>query len=114
MDFVEPLPEDGGYNMLLTISDRLGSDVRLVATHSNDTAKQMAAIFFDEWFYENGMPIEIFCDRDKLWTSKFWRALQKMSGVRLALSFVFHPQTNGLSERTNKTVIQALRYYVNR
>jgi hypothetical protein len=36
----------------------------------------------------------------------------KLTGVKLKLSSAFHPQTNSTSERTNKTINQAIRYHV--
>src|SRR5271163_3167755 len=38
--------------------------------------------------------------------------LHQLMGVKLKLSSSYHPQTDGSSERTNKTMIQALRYHV--
>ncbi|EGU13057.1 RNA binding protein [Rhodotorula toruloides ATCC 204091] len=35
-------------------------------------------------------------------------------GIKLQLSTAFHPETDGQSERTNKTVVQVLRQYVSR
>lgn len=88
--------------------------VQLVPCRSDITAKEFAEIFFDRWYCENGLPKDIISDRDRLFTSAFWQHLHKLSGVKLKLSTVFHPQTDGLSERTNKTVVQMLRYHVDR
>lgn len=44
--------------------------------------------------------------------SQFWRTLHKLTGVKLKLSTVYHPETDGASERTNKTINQCLRYHV--
>ncbi len=114
MDFVGPLPEDGGFDILLTISDRLGSDICLIATQSNDTAEQTAAVFFDKWFCKNGMPLEIYCDRNKLWTSKFWRALQS-SGVhskrcREFASHCYWPSIRRLMAYQSKQIRQSSRH----
>lgn len=114
IDFVGPLPEDQGFNYLATITDRLGADIRLVPCRTDVTAEQFALLFFDNWYCENGLPLDITSDRDKLFLSRFWRALHKLSGVKLKMSTAFHPQTDGSSERTNKTVIQALRFHVDR
>lgn len=114
IDFIGPLPRDQGFDCIMTLTDRLGADVRIVPTHTNVTAEQMAVLFFDNWYCENGLPLEIISDRDKLFISKFWRALHKLSGVKLKMSSAFHPQTDGASERTNKTVNQCLRYHVRR
>jgi len=115
LDFVGPLPEDGGKNCILTITDRLGgADIRLIPTRTDINAEELALLFFEHWYCENGLPLEIISDRDKLFVSKFWTALHGLTGVKLRLSSAYHPQTDGSSERTNKTLNQMLRYYVNR
>ncbi|KAJ2925766.1 hypothetical protein H1R20_g11329, partial [Candolleomyces eurysporus] len=114
IDFVGPLPVDKGLDCVVTMTDRLGADVKLVPCKSTVTAQEFAEIFFDHWYCDNGLPLEIVSDRDKLFTSKFWKTLHTLTGVKLKMSSAFHPQTDGSSERTNKTVIQALRYHVER
>ncbi len=32
MDFIRPLPVDEGFDMILTFTDRSGSDIRLILT----------------------------------------------------------------------------------
>ncbi len=78
------------------------------------TAEQLAVIFFESWYCENGLPLEVVCDRDKLFVSKFWKTLMELTGVSIKMSSAFHPQTDGASERTNKTVNQAIRFHVER
>jgi len=112
MDFIGPLPLDANYDCILTITDRLGADIRLIPTCINITAEELAVIFFDNWYCENGLPSNIVCDRDKLFVSQFWKALTKLTGVKLKMSTSYHPETDGSSERSNKTVNQMLRYHV--
>ena len=114
MDFIGPLPKDEGNNCIVTFTDRLGSDIQLAATRTDITAEELAYVFFDKWYCENGLPTDIVSDRDKLFISKFWRALHKLTGVKLKMSTAYHPQTDGASERTNKTVNQCLRFHVER
>lgn len=114
LDFVGPLPEDQGFNMLLTITDSLGADMRLVPCRTDDDARTTARLFFNHWYCENGLPLRLVSDRDKLFTSLFWRSLHSLTGVKLNMSTAFHPQSDGVSERSNKTVVQALRYHVDR
>jgi len=52
-------------------------------------------------------------DRDKLFTSKFWKELHKRIRIDLRMSTSFHPETDGSSERSNKSMIEALRHYIN-
>jgi hypothetical protein len=114
MDFIGPLPLDHGFDCILTITDRLGSDIRIIPTSTKLTAKELAVLFFDNWYCENGLPSDIVSDRDKLFMSKFWKHLSIISGVKCKASSSFHPQSNGASERTNKTVNQSLRFHVER
>jgi len=114
MDFVGPLPEDKGFNCILTISDRLNSEFRLIPTRTDINAKELALVFFDKWYCENGLPLELITDRDKLFMSRFWHYLSLLTGIKHKASTSFHPQSDGSSERTNKTLVQSLRFHVER
>ncbi|SGY95245.1 BQ5605_C036g11481 [Microbotryum silenes-dioicae] len=114
LDFVGPLPKSQGFDMLLTITDRLSGYTRLIPSLAADTAKDIAERFHEGWHRFFGPPTRIVSDRDKLFTSHFWRAYHNLMGTRLTMSTSFHPETDGRSERTNKTAIQALRAVVNK
>ncbi|SGY57336.1 BQ5605_C006g04258 [Microbotryum silenes-dioicae] len=113
LDFVGPLPKSQGFDMLLTITDCLSGYTRLIPSRAADTAKDVAKRFHEGWHRFFGPPIRMVSDRDKLFASYFWRAYHKLMGTRLAMSTLFHPETDGRSERTNKTAIQALQAVVN-
>ena len=55
------------------------------------------------------MPLSIVSDRDPRFTSRFWGSLQQALGTKLHFSTAFHPQTDGQSERTIKTLEDMLR-----
>ena len=114
VDFIGPLPDDEGFDCIVTMTDRTGSDVRVVPTRMDISAEEFAQLFFDHWYCENGLPLEFISDRDKLFVSRFWRRLSKVAGIKLGMSTAFHPETDGASERTNKTVNQCLRFHVTR
>src|ERR1700683_2226576 len=112
MDFIGPLPLDDGFDCILSMTDRLGSDIRIIPTRTTITAEELALLFFTHWYCENGLPKDIISDHDKLFLSKFWRALHKLTGIKLKLSSAYHPETDGSSERSNKTINQCIRYHV--
>lgn len=114
IDFIGPLPDDAGFNSIVTMTCRMGSDIQIVPSRINISAPDFALLFFEHWFCENGLPLEIVCDRDKLFVSKFWTALHVLTGIDIKMSSSYHPETDGSSERTNKTINQALRYHVDR
>jgi hypothetical protein len=114
MDFIGPLPEDEGFDCIVTFTDRLNSDLRVIPTRTDISAKDLAVVFFEEWYCENGLPLEIVSDCDKLFISKFWQSLHKLTRVKLKMSMAYHPESDGASERSNKTINQCLRYHVER
>jgi hypothetical protein len=75
-------------------------------------AEDLALIFFDNWYCKNSLPVTIACDRDKLFVSRFWNALTKLTGIKLKMSSAYHPESDGSSERSNKTINQMLQYHV--
>ena len=114
IDFVGPLPLNEGYNCIVTFMDHLGSDIHMIPTTTTLTAEGMAQLFFDNWYCENGLPLEIISDQDKLFLSWFWKALHKLTGVKLKMSTAYHPKSDGASEHTNKMVIQCIYFTVER
>ena len=71
IDFIGPLPLDQGFNSIVMFTDRLGSKVCLVLTKTTLNAEELTNLFFQEWYCENGLPLEIILDCDKLFTSRF-------------------------------------------
>ena len=61
---------------------------------------QLARIYIDEIVSLHGVPASIVFDRDPRFTSKFWESLQKALGTNLSFITAFHPQINGLLEKT--------------
>ena len=59
-----------------------------------------------------GVPSSIVSDRDPRFTSRFWKSLQEALGSKLRLSSVYHPQTDGQSERTIQSLEDLLRVCV--
>ena len=112
INFIGPLPRDEGFNTIVSMTDRLGADIQVAACKSDMNAEDFVYVFFNKWDCENRCPLEIISNRDKLFISKFWRVLMKLTGIDHKLSTLYHPQTNGLSERMNKTVIQCLQFHI--
>jgi hypothetical protein len=79
IDFIGPLPPDNGFDCIVTFTDRLGSEMQIVPTTTSLNTEGLAKLFFREWYCENGLPLEIVSDRDKLFLSRFWRTLHRLS-----------------------------------
>ena len=108
MDFLGPLPKSNNFNYLLVIIDRLTSQLHLVPTTTTVTAKGVAWIVLKEVVRLHRIPESIVSNRDAQFTSIFWRELQKLMGTKLLMSTAFHPQTDGATERANRSIAQIL------
>jgi hypothetical protein len=113
VDFVSPLPEssnlNGTFDMIMLVICHLTSLVHLIPTKQTYHAKDVAEVMFDRIYKHHGMPKNIVSDRDTLFTSTFWQKLNKLTGVELWMSSSFHPESDGTSERGNRTMTQMLR-----
>ena len=112
MDFIGPFPESKGYNYLWVVICRMTSMVHLIPVHTTMTATQLSWIYLREIVRLHGLPTSIVSDRDSKFTSKWWRSLHKLLGAKLLMSTSFHPQTDGQTERANRTIGQIFRAVV--
>jgi hypothetical protein len=97
----------------LVIVDRLSQIVRIFPTTSDVNAVGSAKLFFNHWYRHYGLPRKIASDRDGRFVGKFWEEWFRLTHIRLAMSSSHHPQTEGQTERTNRTMEEMLRHYVN-
>jgi hypothetical protein len=66
-------------------------------------------IFIDKIVCLHGVPQEVVSDRNVYFTSDHTREAERIVQTKLHMSMAFHPETDGLSENRNKTVVQFLR-----
>jgi len=100
------------YNAILTIVDKFSKYCRLIPVYLGEgemSAPQAAAIFYDHVVRLFGVPKAIVSDRDPRFTADFWGSLWRILGTKVLLSSAYHLQTDGQSERQNRTVEQVIR-----
>ena len=66
------------------------------------------------WIARHGCPITFQSDNGKAFVAELTKELMKRSQVAQAHSTTYHPQTNGLVERQNRTLVSMLRVYCSR
>ena len=112
MDFLTGLPVSEGADAILTVVDRGTHRVHFIPTTKDVTAAGVAQLYVDNVVRLHGLPRSLVSDRDKLFTSLFWKALMERLGVELHPSTANHPQSDGASERMHRTLVEMLRMFV--
>ena len=112
MDFITHLPPTlSGYDSIFVVVDRLSKMAHFIPCATTITAEEAAHLFVSHVFRLHGMPKTIVSDRDPKFTSNFWKGLMSALGCTIAMSSGYHPQTDGQTERTNRTLEEMLRAY---
>ena len=119
LDFIVKLPKSKEpltgveFDTILVINDILTKYAYFIPYKEASTAEELAYTLYKNIIAQHGTPEIIKSDRDKLFTSQFWQSLMDLSGTHHKLSTAYHPETDGQTERTNQTLEQYLRAYVN-
>jgi hypothetical protein len=119
MDFITKLlgsvdePIGNRYDSIFVVMDRLTKYTHFIPYNEDFIVQSLAIIFVDRIVRYHRIPKAIISDKDKLFTSAFWKTLIAMLGIKLKLLTAFYPTTDGQTERMNQTLEVYLRYYVN-
>lgn len=113
MDFIGPLPKTArGYDAIMVIVERVARWVYYIPVKITHTAQDIFALLNARVLASHGVPSSIISDRDSRFTSHFWEGIWEELGTALKRSTSFRPQTDGQTEKQNRTLIEALRAYV--
>lgn len=119
MDFITGLPDSEdpvtkvSYDAILVVVDRFTKAIEVIPFRRDYTAQQLGYVINDKVIRYHGIPKTIISDRDKLFTSNYWATLMGAIGIQRKLSTAYHPETDGQTERTNRTLKAYLRAYLN-
>jgi hypothetical protein len=81
LDFIVKLPPSKEamtgvvHDSILVVTDRLTKYAHFIPYKEGSTAEELAYAFNRNVIANHGIPGEIISDRDKLFTSKFWKSL---------------------------------------
>ena len=112
MDFITDLPKtNSGYTAIFVVIDRFSKMAHFIPCDMDGLDSLKTAKLFLKVIALHGVPDSIVSDRDPRFKSAFWQSLMKLLGVKLNISSAYHAQTDGQTERTNRTLEHILRPY---
>ena len=110
-DFIVHLLQSQSYNAIFIVVDRFSKTAHFIPTQTQINAPDLAKLFLDNIFRIHGFPRSIVSDRELYFLSNFWHKLFSLTNTTLRFSIANHPQTDGQTERTNRTLKQYLRIH---
>ena len=114
MDFIVKLPKSKGYDMILTITDHDCSKAAIfIPCNEMITTEGVVDLIIKHVFPHYGFPRRVISDRDTHFMSLFLKHFYQKMGTRQNVSMVYHPQTDGQSERSNQWLEQYLCHICN-
>jgi cleavage and polyadenylation specificity factor subunit 1 len=109
LDLVGPLPTSReGYRYLLTMVDRTSRWLEAVPLR-NMEASTCADAFVAAWVARFGVPARLTTDRGRQFASGLWANVCQQLGVDHISTTAFHPQSNGMVERSHRQIKDALK-----
>ena len=104
---------ESGYNQILVVIDHFTKLAEAVPCQTA-SAEETCDHLITHWISRYGCPMTFQSDNGKAFVGDLTKELMKRSHIARAHSTTYHPQTNGLVERQNRTLVNMLRVYCSR
>ena len=112
VDFTGPLPPtERGNNSIMATIDRFSKMLMLKACNTAITGIESGRLLLDQMLTIGKIPTSIISDRDVRFTGAAWGQLWRGLKTEQKMSTAYHPQTDGQTERANRTLQAVLRSY---
>ena len=112
VDFITKLPLVAGKDAILVVCDRLSKMAYFVATTEGTLAEGLVRLFRDNMWKLHELPESMISDRGLQFVVELTKELNKMLGIEIRLSTVFHPQTDRQIKQINQESEQYSRFFM--
>ena len=112
MDILGPLPTtQRGNRYILVFSDYFTHWAEAYSV-PNQEAATVAKVFVDQWICQFGAPNVVNSDQGRNFESSLFQEICKSLDIKKTQTTPYHPQSDGLVERLNCTILMMLSMYV--
>lgn len=109
LDLVTDLPPVRGKDSIVVFVDKLTKMIVAKAVSKTITSGRLLNVFRRNIVDQFGMPDYLVSDRDPRFFGRPWRSYVDQNNIRHRMSSAYHPQTDGQSERANRSLLDMLR-----
>ncbi|MCP4489918.1 MAG: transposase family protein, partial [Gammaproteobacteria bacterium] len=107
MDVLKLPPSQNGNGYVLVLQDYL-TKFLFAYPIPRETAQVIGRMLVDKFFWAFGLPRELLTDRGSAFISELFRQLEECYGIKHLFTTSCHPQTDGLVERANCSLINSM------
>ena len=112
VDILGPLPiSKKKYRFILVITDRYTKLTQVVPLR-RIKAYDVAVAFVEHWIFKYGPPATLLSDNGSQFVAMFFQRVCQLLGITNLFTTTYHPQTNGQTERFNRSLTAMLRCFV--
>ncbi len=108
IDIVGPLPITGSKNRYIVVAVDYFTKWPEAKAIEHANAEEVAEFIFEEIICRHGCPRKILSDRGSHFNNQIIKSLVEKFKIKHNFSTPYHPETNGLVERFNKTLCESL------
>lgn len=112
MDVLGPLPRTKrGYAYIIVFMD-YASRYAIICPLRTQTASEIARVLVKRVLLERAIPRRLLSDRGAAFLSDLVSEVNRVFGITKVSTTAYHPQTDGMVERFNHTLVAMLSHYV--
>lgn len=111
-DKLGPFPESIDRNKHVWVVTDYATRMVFAASSPNGTAAEAAKFLHDKIINVYGAPKQLLTDRGKEFCNEMFEHITKLHSINHTKTTAYHPRTNGLTERFNKTLADMMSHYV--
>ena len=108
LDFLKLDKCQGGFEYVMIVVDHFTRFTQMYATRTK-SSQAAANKLWNEFIPTFGFPKQIHHDQGGEWNSLLWKELHRYTGIKATNTTPYHPMSNGMVERLNRTLINMLK-----